>query len=88
MKPNPQKATPGGNLASANKSNLYATDCIAPAKPHQAVVANTIAKLRLARHHVHLGQNRDFLVSKYGMTRYCQTFDELQAFAKKLGVQS
>jgi hypothetical protein len=50
-------------------------------------IANQIARLSLAGHVVHKGQSGDYLVSKYGMTRYCQDFTELVAFAQKLGVK-
>jgi len=50
-------------------------------------IANQIARLALAGHVVHKGQSGDYLVSKYGMTRYCQDFTELAAFAQKLGVK-
>ena len=48
--------------------------------------ATQIAELGLAGHAVHKGKTGDYLVCKYGMSRYCQDFDELQAFARKLGV--
>ena len=47
-----------------------------------------IARLALAGHVVHRGPNRDFTVCKYGMSRYCKDFTELQAFAKLLGVKT
>lgn len=47
-----------------------------------------IAKLALAGHTVHRGQHHDFLVCKYGMSRHCEDFAELQTFAKLLGVKS
>ena len=49
-------------------------------------IANQIARLALAGHAVHKRQSGDYIVSKYGMTRYCTNFAELQAFAVKLGV--
>lgn len=49
-------------------------------------VANQIARLALAGHHVIKGNNGDYTVCKYGLTRYCANFAELQAFALKLGV--
>lgn len=50
-------------------------------------IANQIAVLALAGHHVHRGTDGDYLVCKYGLSRWCSDFAELQAFAKKLGVQ-
>ena len=48
-------------------------------------IANQIARLALAGHVVHKAQGGDYLVSKFGMTRYCKDFAELLAFAKKVG---
>lgn len=49
-------------------------------------IANQIARLALAGHHVIKGDRGDFTVCKYGLTRYCANFAELAAFARKLGV--
>ena len=49
-------------------------------------LATQIAWLALAGHVVHKGQLGDFLVCKYGMSRWCKDFAELQAFSRKLGV--
>ena len=54
----------------------------------QKDIANQIARLALAGHVVHKGQHDDYTVCKYGMTRYCKDFAELQAFAVKLGVKA
>lgn len=50
-------------------------------------IAHQIAALALAGHHVHKGTDGDYLVCKYGLSRWCMDFAELQAFSKKLGVQ-
>ena len=49
--------------------------------------ATLIAKLALAGHAVHRGDDGDFLVCKYGLSRWCENLSELQEFAKKLGVK-
>ena len=49
-------------------------------------IAHQIAQLALAGHVVHQGGAGDYTVCKYGMTRYCKDFAELQAFARQLGV--
>jgi hypothetical protein len=49
-------------------------------------IATQLARLALAGHHVIKGERGDYTVCKYGMTRYCANFAELQAFALKLGV--
>jgi len=47
--------------------------------------ATVIAKLALAGHVVHKGNQGDFTVCKFGLTRYCADFTALVAFAKKVG---
>ena len=49
-------------------------------------IAHQIARLALAGHVVHQAEGGDFLVTRWGQTRYCADFAELQAFAVKLGV--
>ena len=51
-------------------------------------VVTQIAKLALTGHTVLEGQSGDYLVTKDGMSRYCQDFCALQEFALKLGGQS
>lgn len=54
--------------------------------PDGKAISTQIARLALAGHAAHKGQRGDYLVSKYGMTRYCADFAELAAFAQKVGV--
>lgn len=49
-------------------------------------IASQIARLALAGHRVIQGCAGDYTVCKYGLSRYCEDFAELQAFAQKLGV--
>jgi hypothetical protein len=49
-------------------------------------IANQIARLALAGHHVIKGTAGDYTVCKYGLTRYCANFAELAAFTRQLGV--
>ena len=49
-------------------------------------IANQIAVLTKAKHNVSRGDSGDFTVSKWGYSRWCADFEELQAFAKKLGL--
>lgn len=49
-------------------------------------IANQIALLALAGHRVIKGSAGDYTVCKYGLSRYCEDFAGLQAFAQKLGV--
>ncbi len=54
--------------------------------PTPAEVTTLCTRLAMAGHHVIKGTKGDFTVCKYGLTRYCADFAELQAFAVKLGV--
>jgi hypothetical protein len=65
--------------------NSTEPDC-PTASPECKAIGMQIQQLALAGHVVHKGQSGDFLVCKYGMSRYCQDFAELQAFARQLGV--
>lgn len=75
---------PAGTGQSAKQSTNTAT--ITPAEK-TGNAAYLIAKLALAGHSVHRGNNRDFLVSKWGMSHYCQNLEELQAFAERVGAK-
>ncbi len=57
------------------------------AEQKSKAISNQIAVLALAGHTVHKGTDGDYLVCKYGLSRWCKDFAELQAFAEKLGVQ-
>jgi hypothetical protein len=54
---------------------------------HSKAVSTLTAEFELAGHAVQKGGCGDYLVSKDGMTLYCQDFAELQEFARRLGVQ-
>lgn len=56
--------------------------------PASNAIAYQIARLALAGHHVHKRGEGDFIVCKYGLTRWCKDFAELKAFALKLGVRN
>jgi hypothetical protein len=70
--------------------NLTGTDFRTDGANHQAghgkAIATQLVRLALAGHIVHKGSAGDYTVCKYGMTRYCKDFAELQAFSRKLGV--
>jgi hypothetical protein len=72
------------NTTGAN----FRTDGAVNEAHHGKAIATQLASLALAGHAVHTGSAGDFTVCKYGMTRYCKDFAELQDFAKKLGVTS
>ena len=71
-----------GNKGAEVVTQTDFTTSIAPCKE----AATQIARMALAGHAVYKGQSGDYLVSKYGMTHYCQDFAELVEFARKLGV--
>ena len=45
-----------------------------------------IALFALAGHVVHRGRCDDFIVCKFGYSRYCQDLNELHAFAMRMGL--
>jgi hypothetical protein len=55
-------------------------------KSESKAIFTLIAQFALAGHAVHKGQSGGFSVSKYGLSRYCENFAELQDFARQLGV--
>lgn len=52
----------------------------------EKAVTTQIAELALKGHAVHQLVVGGFVVCKYGMAKYCDSFTDLQAFAEKLGV--
>lgn len=85
-----QKAAGGANSngqhTDTNGANSRTDGPIQQAHDANAI-ANQVAYLQLAGHHVHKGSAGDFTVSKYGMTRFCKNFAELESFAKQLGIK-
>ena len=81
----PEMQTPAGGPASADTKTINDLDFATGTRPGKAE-ATQIAQLALAGHAVHKGKCGDYMVCNYGMSRYCQDFDALQAFARKLGV--
>ena len=84
--PRPNEEDPSAtNTGPSGKHSLNSAD-YPTALPSSKAIASQIALLALSGHHVIKGDMGDFTVCKYGLTRYCSSFAELQAFAKKLGV--
>ena len=89
---NTQQKAPG----STKSKGLMTYTNTADSRSHGAIqqahdvkaIATQIARLALAGHVVHKGQSGDYLVSKFGMTKHCNDFAELAAFAQKVGVTS
>ncbi len=61
-----------------NDTTIQATD-------NSKAIATQIARLALAGHHVIKGDRGDYTVCKFGLSRYCDDFTALVAFAKKVG---
>ena len=74
-----------GLTTDTNGANFRTDGAIKQAHDGNAI-ANQLARLALAGHIVHKGSTGDYSVCKFGMTRYCKDFAELQAFSKQLGV--
>jgi hypothetical protein len=55
--------------------------------PDGKAIATQIARLALAGHHVIKGDRGDYTCCKYGLSRYCANFAELEKFAQQLGVK-
>ncbi len=85
-----QKAAGASNTnglhTDTNGANFRTDGAINQAHDGKAI-ATQLARLALAGHIVHRGDIGDFTVCKYGMTRYCKDFAELQTFARQLGVK-
>ena len=64
----------------------FRTDGAINQAPDGNAITTQLARLALAGHTTHKGSAGDFTVCRYGMTRYCKDFTELQAFARQLGV--
>ena len=54
--------------------------------PDGSAIETQIARLALAGHHVIKGDRNDFVVTKYGLTRYCADYAALVGFARQVGV--
>jgi hypothetical protein len=74
-----------GLTTDTNGANFRTDGPIQQAQDGSAI-ATQLARLALAGHTTHKGSAGEFTVSKYGMSRYCKDFTELQAFARQLGV--
>ena len=56
----------------------------ATGKRQRKAISTAVATLALHGHAVHVG-NGDYLVSRWGMSRYCQNLEALQDFARMVG---
>ena len=74
-----------GQHTDTNGANFRTDGAIQQAHDGNAI-ATQLARLALSGHTTHKGSAGDFTVCKFGMTRYCKDFTELQAFARQLGM--
>lgn len=81
----PRACDSKGLHTDTNNADSRSHDAINQA-PDTKAIATQIARLALTGHHVIKGDRGDYTCCKYGLTRYCKDFSELQAFAVKLGV--
>lgn len=87
--PHKQQSPVGAGLVAKNQTTESASiigDDLSADKPTEKEINNGIAHLALNRHVVHRAKAGDFIVCKYGMSRYCRDGAELLAFARQLGV--
>jgi len=91
MTTNTQQKAPGACDSKGLHTDHNSADFRSHGQIQQAhdskAIATQIARLALAGHVVIRGDQDDFTVTRYGMTRYCADFAELAAFAQKLGVK-
>lgn len=77
--------TPHSQPAETYKPRTTTTDyragCIS-----RKVVSTQIAHLARAGYIVQFGPSDDYMVSKFGLTQYCQDLKELRTLAMRLGV--
>jgi hypothetical protein len=56
-------------------------------EPDQKTITALVERLRKAGHTVHQDKVGRFLVTRWGVSRFCMDFESLQAFAKQVGVK-
>ncbi len=85
----PDVRTPGCNPADAEKSTdsqIIPPACFLGNRENE--YATLQAQFALADHQVHKGGNGDFIVTRWGMSRFCENPAALRRFALVLGVQN
>jgi hypothetical protein len=81
----PHAEGPSGNPNSASNFTHQESEAQAEVVSEKRITTQ-IAKLALAGHAVHQLKSGGFMVCKYGLAKFCGDFNELHAFAVKLGV--
>lgn len=80
-----EKDPRAGNTGPFENHTLDTLNCALPCADSKAL-ATLKAQFAIAGHQVYEGSNDDFIVTRWGMSRYCENLAGLQAFAKQLGV--
>ncbi|MHB1199172.1 MAG: hypothetical protein ACYCZ6_06355 [Polaromonas sp.] len=75
-----------GLHTDTNRVNFPTTEAIEQA-PDGKTIATLIAQFALKGHVVHKTDGNDFLVTRWGLTRYCADFVSLVNFARIVGVR-
>lgn len=76
----------GADDAVAPENTTLAAIDFATSERQRRAEASLIARFALAGHAVNTCRSGDYVVSKWGLTRYCENFEALQAFARQIGV--
>jgi len=93
--PKPGQASPSANKKSPSPWTAtgdfenQTNDANSPTSESQRKaeeIVEQVAKLVQAGHFVYQRRSGDFLVCKYGLSKFCWDFAELQSFSLKLGV--
>jgi hypothetical protein len=88
--PQSEEASTAGTDRGLREFETKQSDSTQPNGTAQQVLAKAvftqIAELALAGHAVHELPAGAFMVTKYGLVKHCENSDELQVFARKLGV--
>jgi len=75
-----QAETSGLDNRNSNQDIYYA------ATPSGEISVSTVDCLTRAGHTVKQSTDGAYWVSKFGLSRYCESLSDLQAFARKVGV--
>ncbi len=82
----PQKARSPERGSEAFAEHTHNVVDFATARDSGKAIASLKARFAIAGHQVYDGGNNDFIVTRWGMSRYCAGLDELRMFARVLGV--
>ncbi len=79
------RKNPGGAGLIAENQNTDAS-IVATNLMARKEISTLIAQFALEDHQVHKGGNDDFIVARWGMSRYCENLAALRRFALVLGI--